>query len=441
MQYIYYLFLFTIQVKVSISKLISVIEVNRHGARNAKNFPSEPLQRLFGVNMKITHNGFRQHQLLGNYMYDRYINAGFINKEYRADEFEIISSPTQRTLFSADGFLTGLFPGYVIKAVYQDPSMNIISDDIIPIPNFPTIIKEIPLKVMSWREKQIFNDPWGCKLNGKKLRKMSVNNTEFPDIFPISREDIIFSARYLREFFNHSESQNTIIEPETFVNEIKKHSIPYFYHLGVSMEKVLPKKVSDSIKKMNINNWYNARIRDSKLLKLGPSAFFNLIKRTFNRAIINNTLQKNDKSFPKYTVFSFHDRAIINLISNILNEKDLQQMIANSINNSNYYNFLVPPFASSLLFELHYSQQKQNYYVLRIYNGKVINYPLRNCKQIGTDGKIPIEVFQQFLGNRIDKDYKHLICVEKIKDEHNNNNSIAKIQKNQLIVFSNFQLL
>lgn len=113
---------------------------------------------------------------------------------------------------------------------------------------------------------------------------MSVNNTEFPDIFPISREDIIFSARYLREFFNHSETQNTIIDPETFVNEIKKYSIPYFYHLGV------PKKVSDTIKKMNINNnWYNARIRDSKLLKLGPSAFFNLIKRTFNRAIINNT--------------------------------------------------------------------------------------------------------------------------------------------------------
>ena len=35
-------------------------------------------------------------------------------------------------------------------------------------------------------------------------------------------------------------------------------------------------------------------------------------------------------------------------------------MITNSINDSNYYNFLVPPFASSLLFELHYSQQKQN---------------------------------------------------------------------------------
>ena len=182
--------------------------------------------------MKITHNGFRQHQLLGNYMYDRYINAGFISKEYRADEFEIISSPTQRTLFSADGFLTGLFPGYVIKAVYQDPSMNIISDDTIPIPNIQTIIKEIPLKVMSWREKQIFNDPWGCKLNGKKLRKMSVNNTEFPDIFPISREDIIFSARYLREFFNHSESQNPSLSQKHLLMKLKS----IVYHIFIIWE-------------------------------------------------------------------------------------------------------------------------------------------------------------------------------------------------------------
>lgn len=104
MQYIYYLFLFTIQVKVSISKLISVIEVNRHGARNAKNFPSEPLQRLFGVNMKITHNGFRQHQLLGNYMYDRYINAGFINKEYRAMNLKLYLPQLKEPFFLQMGF-------------------------------------------------------------------------------------------------------------------------------------------------------------------------------------------------------------------------------------------------------------------------------------------------------------------------------------------------
>ena len=90
------------------SKLVSVVEINRHGARTAENFPEKPLQQFFGLSEKLTHNGYRQHQILGKYMRERYIKTGFIDEEYTPKDFEIISTPSQRTIFSADGFISGL---------------------------------------------------------------------------------------------------------------------------------------------------------------------------------------------------------------------------------------------------------------------------------------------------------------------------------------------
>ena len=115
------------------SKLISVIEVNRHGARSSENFPEAPLQQFFGISMKLTNNGYRQHQLLGSYMNARYVKTNFINSVYRPSDFHVFSTPTQRTVYSADAFISGLYPGHIVRTTYHEPNLNLVSNDTIPV--------------------------------------------------------------------------------------------------------------------------------------------------------------------------------------------------------------------------------------------------------------------------------------------------------------------
>ena len=100
--------------------LLSVFEINRHGARTPKHFEERQKRLFFGSqNMQLTINGFRQEQLLGSFIREKYIEKlKFISPDYNPEEFCLISSPTQRTIFSAAGFLSGLFPNYVVKNKY-----------------------------------------------------------------------------------------------------------------------------------------------------------------------------------------------------------------------------------------------------------------------------------------------------------------------------------
>lgn len=426
------------------SKLISVIEVNRHGARSAENFPEEYLQQFFGIAMKLTQNGYRQHQLLGTYMNDRYIKTGFIHKKYRPEDFEIISTPTQRTIFSADGFVSGLYPGYVVKVTNREPSFPLIENDTIPVPNPPRRFNEIPLKVLSKAENSFYN-PWACKLQGVDLKKKSENKTIFPNILPISDEDMEYTAKYLAEYFNVTKSVSET-SAEKFVKAAMKYVVPYFYHYGLKMEEQLPKKVADVIKKMYVNKWYNARLKDNKLLKIGASEFLEIIKNSFKKAITasQKPFIKKNGGFTKYTVYSSHDTPIVNLIANLVDEETLRNIIENSVQDQKAYDFLVPPFASHILFELHNSKNSKNnngYYVSIYYNGKLLNYPIRGLESMEFDGKIPFNDFVRFIENRVDNDYQKLVCVDGMREEKFELFPIFEKKKDKIIGPSDFTLM
>ncbi len=104
------------------SILISVFEINRHGARTPKYFQERQEKLFFGSkNMQLTINGFRQEQLLGRFIRQRYVeNLKFLSPEYKSEEFSLLSSPTQRTIFSAAGFLSGLYPNHILKNMYTN---------------------------------------------------------------------------------------------------------------------------------------------------------------------------------------------------------------------------------------------------------------------------------------------------------------------------------
>ena len=412
----YFLLILSFCFTLSFSKLISVIEVNRHGARSSENFPEAPLQQFFGISMKLTNNGYRQHQLLGSYMNARYVKTNFINSVYRPSDFQIISTPTQRTVYSADGFISGLYPGHVVRATYHEPNLNLISNDTIPVIDPPSNYKEIPLTVLSWVENSIFNS-WNCKLNGEILKPKSENKTTYPDLLPITDEEMTFAAKYLANFFNITEIVNDF-EPRAFMKQVNKYIITYFYHFGLKMEEILPSKVVEVVKKMYVNKWYSSRIEDSQLLKLGASELFEKINEIFTKAVNSRkNFLKPKIGNTKYTVYSSHDTAIVNIISNLLDGEYLRKIVNTAVDNQSSYDFLVPPFASNVLFELHFSREKQQYYVMVLYNGRVINHTLRGMNKSYDDGKIPLEDFMKFMKSRIDEDYKRLDCSEAIKEE------------------------
>lgn len=106
--------------------LLSVFQINRHGARTPKHFEERQKKLFFGSqNMQLTINGFRQEQMLGSFIKEKYVEKlKFLSPEYLPDEFCLISSPTQRTIFSAAGFLSGLYPNFVVKNKYINFSSN-----------------------------------------------------------------------------------------------------------------------------------------------------------------------------------------------------------------------------------------------------------------------------------------------------------------------------
>lgn len=108
------------------SKLISVFQLNRHGARTPKAFEDRQKRLFFGSqNMQLTINGYRQEQLLGASIREKYVEKyKFLSAEYKEDEFFLLSSPTQRTIFSGAAFLNGLYPKEIIKFKYLDFSKN-----------------------------------------------------------------------------------------------------------------------------------------------------------------------------------------------------------------------------------------------------------------------------------------------------------------------------
>ena len=125
-----FLILISLILKTS-PELIKVIQINRHGARSAETFPKYLNQQFWGINEKLTINGYRQHQLLGKYIKKKYIDTGFISSIYNKNDFAIFSTPFQRTIFSASGFISGIFPDYVTKVNFHEEELNYFNNDII----------------------------------------------------------------------------------------------------------------------------------------------------------------------------------------------------------------------------------------------------------------------------------------------------------------------
>jgi Histidine phosphatase superfamily (branch 2) len=102
-------FLLLLLVPSTLSSLLQVISVFRHGARqplynfyNAATFPDQG---------QLTPVGMRQHFLLGKELRKEYVHKlGFLSKQYNSKEIVVRSTSVNRTVVSALSQLSGLYP-------------------------------------------------------------------------------------------------------------------------------------------------------------------------------------------------------------------------------------------------------------------------------------------------------------------------------------------
>ena len=397
-------------------ELICVIEFNRHGARTSKSFSSQTLSKVFGSNMMLTPNGFRQHEMLGQFMRNKYIfdTKNFLSQEYSKHDFLIFSTPIQRTISSAIGFLNGFYPNYITKMIYQNNSelYEIINNDTIPFKNSEKFeFNEIPINILS-KANDIFHRK-DCFYKGNNLEELLDKNKE---IFNFDSMNISNISKELGKFLNIDppEEENDI-ENGNYLSDLEKYLQSFLYHYGKSLDDPnLSKEIIKIIRMKCLQKKYSYRIEDSKYLRMLSSEIFIEILNYFEN-IIYNPLQY------KMIVFTAHDSNLMNLLSNLLKNEKIEEFVFKAVEDQFYFDFLFPPYASTILFELY--KTNNNEFVVNInYNGKLLD---RDLKYINNDkinnGDIKYSDFKFMLENLICKDYKKLICngipVDKSLDE------------------------
>lgn len=400
--YILLIFLLNISIFCS-SNLLTVIELNRHGARTPKFFPDASSLLYFGSNsMQLTINGYRQHQIIGQYVKEHYINKlELLNKDYDSNQFKLISSATQRTIFSAAGYLSGLFPDYVVKMHFNHSD----TEDKCPLEsnidkNEFLSFKEIPIFVVDPKQDSFFKAVH-CLYNKEVLYKYFIRK----ELFKISTIDIKNMITELKAVFK----QLNINLPTTNLNDDVKEELreiinfydPFAYHFKNQIK--LSKTSETVIKKYTLNKWYGNRTQkqSEKYLNLSVSSFLVNLMKHFKSTIenYNNNISNKDK---KLIVYSGHDTNIVNLISALSDKSELEERILKAIDDEIIYKSLVPEFASSLFFELHVDKnaKEQNvFYVIVYFNNNSILH-------------LDFSYFEDKINKIIDVDYQKLDCSE-----------------------------
>ena len=386
-------------------ELVCVIEFNRHGARTSKSFSSQTLSKVFGSNMMLTPNGFRQHEMLGQFMRNKYIldTKNFLSQEYSKYDFIIFSTPIQRTISSAIGYLNGFYPNYITKMLYQNNSelSEIINNDTIPFQNSENFLfNEIPIHIFS-KANDIFHRK-DCFYKGNNLEDLLDTNKE---IFNFDSMNVSNISKELGKFLNIDppEEENDI-ENGNYLSDLEKYLQSFLYHYGKSLDDpTLSKEIIKIIRMKCLQKKYSYRIEDSKYLRMLSSEIFIEILNYFEK-IIYNPLQY------KMIVFTAHDSNLMNLLSNLLKSEVIEDYVNKAVEDQYYFDFLFPPYASTILFELY--KTNNNEFIVNInYNGKLLN---KDLKYINNDkiinGDIKYNDFKFMLENLICKDYKKLIC-------------------------------
>jgi len=177
---------------------------------------------------------------------------------------------------------------------------------------------------------------------------------------------------------------------------------PFKYHN--ELEVKLKESTNLTIRRHLLNKFYFVRITDSPQKVLLSSKIFQTLLDFFN-AIIQGKTKK------KLMILSGFDRNISDVLSNLFDLSFLKDMMTTALHDHAAYKFLIPPLASSMLFEL-VRDEDNNHYIRFIYNGKEVpighfNMVVNYNKDVGA---FDYKDFEKLVASRIDKRFKDVKC-------------------------------
>ncbi|XP_031629370.1 prostatic acid phosphatase-like [Contarinia nasturtii] len=297
------------------SELIFAHVVYRHGDRTIQyGFPNDPWRDEehwlseggFGA---LTREGKRQHYKLGQYLRRRY--GKILGDHYSPNKVYIISTDMDRTLMSAQANLAGLFP----------PHADEIWNECIPW-------QPIPVHTIPVQSDYVLNHLAACPKYGVAFDKFMQESPEVQQIY----------TKYADKFEYWSKMSGANITTIKNVFDLHKtlyietvHNKPLQKWAQKEFKSGVMEKIANFRMKLATNTKELARLRIGFLLK-------DMLERFAQK--INKTL-KPDRSI---VIFSAHDLTI-----------------ANILNALGVFNPHVPPYASSLHFELYKNSENEHY--------------------------------------------------------------------------------
>jgi hypothetical protein len=395
-----------ITLKLCTCELLGVIQVNRHGARTGKNWEEKTSDLFYGTgNTQLTINGYKQHEALGQWIAERYISIDYqlLNKHYNKEEILFISSPSERTIFSAAGLIKGIFPHSQIVPIFErniNSQIKMKENDTPPISGYKLRIirPEVSLFIQSPDKDDLFHAT-DCKLNDQEVSDLFNKSP----VYDFTEEEIRNAVDDIKRAWPEGFSEiKENIYTIGFLKKLNSFLKPLQYHFDDTYINI-SKSTDTLFKKIQAEKWYTKRLEESKALKLSVSKLYTEFLEHINHFVYLKKL--------KFVAYSGHDSTIISIIVNLLNRSKLREMLEDI---DQHYNFIQPEFASSLLFELHSLNKnflENKCFIRIIYNGQILRdgFDKELVYDSELDG-IEMKNFTDFLRSRIDKDYMSLKC-------------------------------
>ena len=396
------------------SKILSVIEINRIGMRTSRHFKNDLIDKFYGRIMNLTPHGLNQLKNLGESIRKKYIEENnFLKYNYDSEQFKIYSSETQRSIYSSEGFLSGLYPENLISIKYQNDYLNLIQSDTVPFfydKEFFDNQKLIELNVLNLKKNHIISSGY-CLYNGKILDEDIEDNNKEKN-FDISNNEINNAINDLSKYLNITLNHFSDISIE---HELRLLSDLYFvYKNHFNYQKNNLKTISFNteiiMKKNMLNYFYPNKGKITENIKIASTGFLKFI---FNQFKEEKEEFENNNSKNKFTVFSAHDISIVRLLEILFDKDSLNSYINNSIFNDDYFNILIPEYAYSLIFELNFDDKKNFFYVKIYVNGNLLDVKFNGIENYESEnGKIYLDKFLELIENNINEsEFDKLDCV------------------------------
>jgi hypothetical protein len=380
------------------SKLLGALEFNRHGARTPKEFVSISSDLFFGsVASQLTFNGYNQHLLLGKWVKENY--SELFSKKFNKDEVLFLSSPIERTIFSAFAFIKGMYSDIEIIPRITNSTMK--THDVPPIANFHLKTPFTPAELIINLKDSLFH-ACNCRLRiGDHYSDRLGDLRPKIDIFLITNDEIRNTVDELKDKIPDLTTNQTDIYTYDFLTKIPGLYLPVYYHYGDIYN--ISAKSFEVIRKTQINRVYQTRFQDCPVKKLILSHLFDVFKSSLNRFEENDGL--------KFVLFSGHDTNQADLLSSLLDSDYFRSRFGTT--DEDYY-FVMPRFASSIFLELHDNDDmflRNRKYIKIMFNGVEIKGKFREPLVYDDNlGGIIYESFLEFLSMNIDYRYKELVC-------------------------------